>query len=709
MPTSVPALRAQPAVRRAFTFGATFGRLFGLPVLALVLSCAMMPVAQAAKWEPVPPADLAAKESTGFPGADVEILLSTHLMEEQGQNTLSGTTMTIGEDRLSTANFIRAKVYTAKGVEDMGKFPIRFRTDRQVTDTEARVVKQDGTVRELNKADIFESVLKKARGRTEEKQITFVFPGLEPGDVVEYRWTEPLGEELWLETFFCQETLPVREYRFRIGDMKARGSVGWMNCPKAEIDDKGGFAVTLRNIPAFEEEEFMPPLLEFRGWIYVAKTFQMFPTDKDVWKQLSLEWGDEFNTATRPGSSIKKKAEALTAGATTDDEKLSRLYQFCQNELFNTTYRTSAELQAEIEKHRGQSANSPAKTLELGRGRRDEINQLFAALARASGYEIRLACNASRNVIANVMISRGWAFMNSTRSVAVKVGGEWRYFNPGCYILPYGMMASDDESATTLLCDTKKVEYGSVAVSKASENQASRKGRFVLDAEGTLSGEAEEIFRGHLATTRKAETWSQSLDEATKDFREEITKRLPNAEVTGIIWTNLETHRLPVIVRYQVRVPGYAEQVGKRLVFAPGFFECGKPVVFAAAERKFPIMFSFPWEEHDDIEIVLPEGYTLDKPSAPQPVGDVAGPFGAAYNLQYSGKTRTFGFRRDFALGGNGAFAFRCESYPAVKALFELLHKSDTHSIVIKPKEKPAAAVPAPAPAVSQPAAPAQP
>ncbi|HLP03052.1 MAG TPA: DUF3857 domain-containing protein [Opitutaceae bacterium] len=677
-----------------------------LAALALGGAALVGPSASAAKWDPVEPADLAASESTSFPGVDVEILLSTHEMEEEGKKAIAGGHFEVGEEQLITRNFIRAKVYTAKGVEDLGKFRILFHSGNAVAETAARVVKNDGTSRELNKADIFESVVGKVRGQGEMKQVTFVFPGLEPGDVVEYRWTARLGTQLWLESFFCQDVFPIREYHFRIGEMRCRGTVHWLNCPKAETNDRDGFEIVLRNLPAFEDEEYAPPHHEIRGVIYVAKTFPMFPNDMEIWKELSVYWGDEFNMATRPTGPIKKKAEALAAGAATDDEKLRLLYGFCQNEILNTGRRTSETLQAEIEKHRWGSAYSPEKTLANRWGRTDEINRLFAALARALGFEVRLACNASREVIFNVAIPNGWAFIYQNRTVAVKVGGEWRYFDPGFPLLPYGMTASSAEGATTLLCNTKKLEQGAIGASKSTDNRTERKGRFRLDGDGTLEGEVEQVFRGHLAVERKDDNWAKSLEEATKRFTEEITNRLPNAEVSRVTWSNLDTYLHPLTVRYHVRVPGYAEQVGKRLVFAPGFFEAGRPVVFAAAERKFPIVFPYPWEEHDDIEIVLPEGYALDKPSAPTPVGELTGPFGAAYNLQYVGKTRTFSFRRDFTLGANGAFAFRQESYPALKNLFELLRRSDTHSIMLKPKEKPAAT--APAADASQPAAAAQ-
>jgi hypothetical protein len=664
----------------------------GIVTMALVVLCFGLTSsgnAFAAKWDPVDAADLAAKDSTSFPGTDVEILRSTHVLNERAESEDLGGIR--HGHMLTIENYVRAKVYTTKGVQDQGKLGIRYLEKSQVTNTEARVVKSNGTVTLLRKEDMIKNVLAKDKEGMTWNQITFVFPGLEAGDVVDYRWTELIEDEVWLNFFYCQDFVPTREYDFSIESMSGRGAVSWLNCAKATTSDKHGFTLTVRDQPAFEEEENMPPMREFRGWIYFAKSFPMTSGDEDVVKLLNRDWADEFADASRPSAAVKKKAEALIAGTTTDDEKLRRLYEFCQGEIFNTTYRTSAELRVEIDKHKDGEAYAPAKILEKGRGRGDEINYLFAALARGLGFEVKLAHNASSAEILNIKMNSGWAFLYRT-NVAVKLGEEWHYFNPGEYFVPYGMVDWQDEKSPVLRCGAKKPDFGIMTSSTADKTQVQRKARLTLDAEGSLEGEIEETFTGHLAITKKNDHRGESIDVANKSIQDKTTSRLPNAEVSDVVWTNLTVSDMPLSVKYHVKVPGYAQQAGKRLVFAPAFFQVGIPALFSPAERKFPIFFSYPWLEHDDIEIVLPEGYTLDKPSAPASIGALNSAFGVEYHLQYSGKKRIFSYRRDFGLGANGAYAFRRESYPELKAMFGKLHDSDAHSIVLKPK-----AVPSPA------------
>jgi Skp family chaperone for outer membrane proteins len=687
-----------PAARKAFCRG--------VAVFALCAVAAFLPTsARAWSWEAVAKADLEAKDSTHFPGADAEILLSTHEIREKGDQQVAYTTL---EGYLKVTHFVRAKIYTVKGVQEQGKVFIRNNAGYRIDEARARVVKPDGQSIELKKDDIITSLEQKDKDGSTWKKMAFVFPGLEPGDVVELMCSEVSVAELWSTVYFVQQPVAVREFRFTVASMKRRGSINWLNCPNVTTSDKGDYTVIVRDVPVFDEEEYMPPEKEHRALVYMVKYFREYPTDKDVWKFLSQEYAAEFGDLSRPASAVKAKAQALVEGATTDDEKLKRLYEFCQKEIYNTTYWKNAELQTEIERHRDEEASSPAKVLSKGHGRKDEIDNLFAAFARALGYEVKLAQNPNRASVINIKIPAGWAFL-TRRNIAVKVAGEWRYFAPGSYYVPYGFVSSRDERAPTLLCDDK-MDFGTIGFASADKSQAQRKARLALDAEGTLEGDVEETYTGQQAITRKEDNHGDETEKVNEAFRKEINKRIPSAEVTDIVWTNLSTNVMPLSVKYHVRIPSYAQQAGKRLIFSPCYFEFGKSPVLAPEKRKYPIFFPFPTSDHDDIEIKLPEGYVLDKPSAPSPVGAIASAFGAEYQLNYKPKVRTFFYRRDFVLGGDGACAFHQDSYPELRSLFAMLQKSDAHSIVLKPKApvqpaaEPAAAAPAGSSAQPEPA-----
>lgn len=638
---------------------------------------------RAVKWDPIDPADLAAKESKTSPGADAEMLFVRYQIDEDNFWDAE------------TQYYVRAKIYTEKGVEDRGRLAITTIGDQKARDIVGRVIKPDGTIYELKKEDIFENTLWRSR-YTKVKSTRLAFPNLAPGDVVEYKWRLEGQMSLWSRWYFAQMEWPVREFQLRLKDLNGQTFIGWPNCANVEEGRRGGYNLTVRNLPAFEAEEFMPPEREFRSSVYLVKTAGMKDQDKQ-WREIGRWFADEFATQTAVSGAIKDKATELIAGAASDEEKLRRLSEFCHGEIVNFSWIDNAEYQKKRQKSLDASGyQTPKETLSRKYGFAFEIDLLFASLARAAGFEVRRAFNSAIDDQLNVRGSRGWAFMDRSQ-IAVRVGDVWRFFNPGDYLAVHPMLDWRNEGATALLCDksAKEAVYAEIPRSPAAASREVRHGAFTLTDDGTLEGDVEVAWTGQLARTLKDGNWHETQEDIDKSFREEIGKRIPGAEITGLVWENLRSQMVPLKARYHVVVPGYAEQVGRRLLVRPGFFESGKPAVFAADHRRYPIAFPFAWQESDEISIQLPEGFELDQPSAPLNVGSLEAEFGAAYKIKYSGKTRVLQYTRDFSLGTNGALMFQAQSYPVIKGIFEKIHRSDTHAIMIKPKAAAQDAAPA--------------
>jgi len=683
--------------------------------LGLGLLLAAASAAHAAKWDPVDPADLAAKESMAFPGADAEVLLSTYRMEERGNLMAGGRPMDmIDPAQMETDRFFRAKFYTDAAAARCGRIVATYPLAQDVNEVAARVLHPDGTSSELSDGDIGRSEGNGSDGSA-VRRLTFAFPGLGVGDIVEFhlrtvldkKYKTQFYEMTSIRAIYPQEPMPVREYRFsyrnHVGS-EFRASVGsnrtpriyisWANCPDAEVKyTPAGGDVVMRNLPVFETEKLMPAQLDHRVWLSVMQ----IPTtgnSEAQWAEWSTWMAERFATSTVPDAAIREKCAELLQGAKTDDEKLRRLYDFCQNEISNFRWDESPEAlaakQAPLKETQqwqrrgyGRPLAAAHDVLEARAGGPNENMLLFAALARAAGYRTQLWLYAPKDRLTN--IQRPYGYNNlGLRTVGVEVGGVWRCFSPGDYLVPFGMNDQRCEGASAFRCDTKKGEFVRLPVGLAESTQVQRKGRFALAADGTLQGEVEETYTGHRAIERKERYWRQDEAKAAGDLRAELAKRLPGAEVADIAFTNLHSRALPLVVRYRVVVRGFAERGEGRLAFAPSYFASGRPALFVDPQRKFPIQFPYAWQEHDDVEIVLPDGFELDNPSAPAPVGDGGKALGASYHVQFDRRTRMLGYRRDFVVGGNGITTFRAESYPLVKRLFEAFRDADAHTIRLK-------------------------
>jgi len=647
------------------------------------------PAARAERWEPIAPADLAATESTTHPGADFEMLIDRQRITDDFERTVID-------------HYQRTKIFTQKGVEEAGKLAIEYAGSTTISGLAARVIKPDGSSAELRKSDFFVSDVARRFGR-KWKKTSMVFPDLQSGDIVECRWSESLPDGLRNYWGYCQRTIPVRESRIAI---EARDQVGLQldsfNVVMAERGTKGNelffrFAAQ----PPFEEEDYMVPWREVRGWTRVSYVVQSESEDS-AWKRISGEVEADFRDKIRASKLIESKVAELLKGLETDGEKLARLYTFCQESITNYQFYESARIQESVKRRerRGDDFLSATRTLEAGGGFGNEVDFLFAALASAAGYQVRLMRNAGRDDIINVRISRGWTLLNRV-CIGVFAEDKWRYFTPGDHIVPYGLLPWEDEGAVALVCARKAVQFERLPVSEPDVSLTSRVGRFRLEADGTLDGTVEETITGHSAVALKHEHWSQTEAECRTSIEKRITDRLSTAEVSDLTWQNLNDITFPIVVRYHLRVPAYAGEVGQRLMLAPSVFTNGVRPVFSAEKRAHPVMFPHAYSEHDDVEIVLPAGFVLDQASAPSPVGGEDAIIKSRYGVRFARKTQTLRYDRRLDVGTALVSGVLPESYPTLKSVFDAVHRSDGHTMMVKPA--PAVAAP---PVGAAPAAP---
>src|SRR5262249_29861235 len=119
----------------------------------------------------------------------------------------------------------------------------------------------------------------------------------------------------------------------------------------------GGFwLATKTNIPSFKDEPRMPPEDMVRPWMMLSGvSFHITSVtagainysikdpanQRQYWAGVAVDNQDLVKFMNKENGDIKKAAADVTAGASTPDEKLRKLYAYCQNEIKNTTFDTT--------------------------------------------------------------------------------------------------------------------------------------------------------------------------------------------------------------------------------------------------------------------------------------------------------------------------------------------------------------------------------
>ena len=645
--------------------------------LAYLCCFVLTPLMHAITWRPVTPQELALKKSKGDADADGEGLFREVrvLNESRGfsypQNVIS--------------EYIRLKIFTDRGKDRYGTVQIPYWGKSNVYDVAGRTIRPNGSIVELGKDAIFNKVVVKKNG-TKVKVVSFAMPAVEPGAIIEYRWTKNVGE--FISRYVpldVQTEFPMDEVTFYIKPISSQ-YVTWpsmrylqFGCKveRAGVDHEGFTALTVRNVPAFHEEPFMPPEYSAKQWVLIYYE-ENSKTDNDgYWKALGREYYADYSQKVKVNGDVKQIAATATAGAKTDDEKMARLVEYCRKNIKDLNGR-----EITTEEREGSKANrTTVDTLKRGTGSAEEINYAFAALAAAAGFEARLARLANRSTFLFDPLMRSAFFLNSY-DIAVKVNNQWKFYDVANPNLPAGVLSWREEGVPALITDPKEPMFVKTPVLSSQDSKVARFGTLKLSADGALEGDIREIHMGNKATEWRERFATANNTEREDYLRQQLKSRFAEFELSQIKFTGVENVAKPVGTTYHIRVEGYAQRTGKRLFVRPAYFETSEGSWFTAATRQHPICFEYPWSEMDFVTIELPEGYGLDHADAPPSMPFA--PVGSYTVKILLPKPNTIEYHRELVFGKNEPLEFDTKAYPALKRIFDYIHESDSHMLTLK-------------------------
>ena len=657
-----------------------------LSFLFFALAVPTVANAQNKDWRPVSPEELAAKTPSVEPDADAEAIFWEVRIDDSG-------------DDLTMKHYVRVKIYTERGREKYSKFDVPFVRGLKIKDLEARVIAANGTITEIGKNDIFEREIVRASG-IKVKAKSFAIPNIAPGVIVEYRYKEVVnnGGAQGMRLQF-QRDIPVQtlSYYYKPFDKKEPEYQSYnFSDAKFVKDEKGFYVATRKNVPAFKEEPRMPPEDMVRAWMlltgkrftFTGYGFSFSFVVKDAsdptryWASVSTQNAFYTRLMNTPGEAIKKTAAEITAGATTPDEKLKKIYAFCQTQIRNTTYDPTI---TDEERAKLPKIKTLDDILTTKSANSFFINMLFGALASASGMESRITLSGDRSETFFTPNITNEAMLHLA-SVGIAFGDQWKFFDPGIRFLQYGMLDWWEEDTWALLAGDKSYSWRKTPLSRYETSNEKRSAKFALLEDGTLEGDVRVELSGQIALTYRLSNYDETQAKREDDIKQDVKGRLSSAEVSEIEVENLLDSERPVVKKYKVRVPGYAQKTGKRLFLQPGFFESGSNPVFSSATRKYGIYFRYPWSETDDIEIKLPVGYELDNADAPGIVSDPKQIGSLKVGMAIDKANNILKYNREFHFGGGGMILFNTEMYTPLKNMFDAINKADTHTISLKQK-----------------------
>jgi hypothetical protein len=643
-------------------------------LLFLLFLIILVPAAVASDWKPIDPALLSKTVPTVEKDADVEGIF----WEVSVADVESG-----GDLKTELKHYVRLKVFTERGKEYAKQVDISYPNAVKIKDIEARTIKPDGSIIELKKDSVFEKTLASIR-KAKMKAKSFALPSIEPGVIVEYRWKEVRPFSVY-SRLYLQRDIPIQSVLYHIkpyADTTYGVNTITFNAPRIQPQkESGGFyAINVENMPAFKEEPQMPPEDSVRAFVLVFYRESGTRTPAIYWNEIGKKRYESSKELLKPNGDVKKKTAEVIGNSTNPDEMIEKIFNYIRSNIKNIYDDASGFTPEQREKLK--ENKQPSDAIKRGIGTSGDMIALFGSMATAAGLDVRISHTGDRS---DFFFSPEYAdeYFLSNADIAIKVGNEWKIYDPSAAYLPLGMLRWGEEDNDVLIPDPKETIFIKTPLSPAEKSQEKGKADLKLSEDGTLEGDIVLEYTGHLGAEKKEYNDDDSPTQREETLKELYKERMSAAEITQIKIENVTDPNKPFTCRFHVRVPGYAQRTGKRIFFQPAFFQKGIEPLFPTNQRKHDIYFHYPWSELDEVEITLPAGYELESPEGRQPIK--AGATGShELRIMVSDDHQVVRCVRNFTFGGKNNILFSAKKYSTLKQLFDAIHEADNHTLTLK-------------------------
>jgi len=581
-------------------------------------------------------------------------------------------------------DYFRIKILTEEGRKYANVEIPFFKESQDIVHIRARTVRPDGSAVEFD-GKVFEKPIVKGRN-VRYMAKTFTLPDVQVGGIIEYLYTFDLKEHVIFDSnWILSNELFTRQARFSLKPYQGTYSVfnlrwSWHELPLGSEPKEGPDRIVrmeAKNIPAFQAEDFMPPENELKSRVDFIYTEERPEKDAEsFWRKVGKKRHAELESFVGKRKAMEEAVATIVAPNDPPEIKLRKIYDRVQT-IRNTSYEVRKTEQEEKREKEKLAANVE-DVWKRGYGNGGQLTWLFLALVRAAGIEAYGAWVSDRSnyFFTPVTMQSGKLDANV---VLVKSNGKDIYFDPGAAFTPYGLLTWAETGVQGLRLDKDGGTWIRTTLPASSESRMERKAKLKLSDTGDLEGKLTMTCTGLDAMYQRLE-FRHADEVARKKFLEDRVKQ----EVPVAVEVELTNHpdwnatEAPLVAEFDVKIPGWASNAGKRALIPAGVFTGSEKRIFEHANRVHPIYFEYPYEKSDDVTIELPAGWQVGSvpPAQEQDKGLVA------YTLKIENGKDALHLTRKLKVD---VLLLEQKYYPALRIFFQSVRTGDEEQIVLQP------------------------
>src|SRR6202140_1375244 len=643
--------------------------------LAVIFLCSSYRLPAFDDWHPINPEELKMTADPAPPG-DAIILYHEETADDMTRHRYV---------------YKRLKVLTDKG-KNHANVEIEYdATYAGITDIRARTIAPDGTITAFT-GKAFNSTIVKAHG-VKYLAKTFTLPNVQVGSIIEWKYTEYWETYVFAPHWVLQDDLLTKRAKFTFvpmfkaghyvedsrGDIKDRVFYTLLGLPEnttIKTTANNRMELELKDIPAFEEEDFAPPsdVLKMRVNFYYGTDKMGKP--QEFWKNEGKYWNKEVEAFAGHSGAVAAAVNQTISASDTAEQKAHKIYAYVQN-IKNLNFTGKEGALEELLIRESKEKRTLDGVIEKKEGYRDEIARLFWAMARAANLRVYLMRISDRNQYFFQPNIPNPSQLTSEIAI-VALDGKEVFLDPGTPLCPFGHLAWQHTSTQgmrqtadggTALGPTPSANYKD-AISK-------RVGHLTLSEDGSAKGKIGIAWAGEEALVHRLSSLKTDPAGRKKELEDELKRVLPAGALVQLDaangWEDAEV-QLPPNLSW--KTPSYASNSGKRMLVPTNLFQSRSRQPFSHGERKQPVYFNFPYYLIDETQITFPTTFQMENLAEVQPIRTDY----SLYKLQHSSKGNTVTISRDFAMAG---IAFKPSEYAELRKFFDGVSAGDSQPLVL--------------------------
>ncbi|WP_121967343.1 DUF3857 domain-containing protein [Myroides sp. N17-2] len=384
------------------------------------------------------------------------------------------------------------------------------------------------------------------------------------------------------------------------------------------------------------------------------------------WEQLGSWYYSNFVKGTETlNAAVVNKAKELTSGITDDIAKAKILYEYMQS---HTRY-ISVQL--------GVGGWKPMLASDVNRlnyGDCKGLSNYYRALLKAVGVESYPVVVHGSSTPVDIR-EESVCLQGNHMIIAIPLQqGGYQWVECTNNQEPFGFIGGFTDNRKVLVVKEHGSELVSTKTYSAEESTQVSHNSYLLKPNGDIEATIDIISKGTQFDNRSHLFYANSTDKEKYYKRMFSTFNINQFNTLNIAIDNKE---VSLEEKVSFIAPKYATKLGNRLVFSLNAWNASNITLTSSKNRKQPLYISSSWKDIDTIEVIVPDGYSVD--NLPENVSLVT-KYGE-YKTTYESKDQKIYYTRHHTVNGG---LYTIEDYTSFKQYREDIIKYDQAKIVLK-------------------------